>query len=164
MSCPCVFGADRRGEYVAVLHYDTTVWVEAGALAAGIAAGIGIIRLRVRSWRRRTEEQGSRTTFMFSGNLKDTGLLEALQFLEIGQRQGILHVYSGRRKGYVTFLRGKVIDAFYRNQVGREAVFDMLELREGDFYFEPKEVVQPGIIKDSLLDLTFAWDERREGE
>ncbi len=104
------------------------------------------------------------TTFLFSGNLKQTTLIDAIQFLEIGRREGILHIYCGRRKGYLTFFKGKVIDAFYRNHTGREAVLEMFEIDEGDFYFEPKSIHQPKIMKDSIIDLTFEWDERKKNK
>ncbi|KMQ52150.1 hypothetical protein CHISP_0831 [Chitinispirillum alkaliphilum] len=90
-------------------------------------------------------------------------MLDAMQFLEIGRREGILHVYSGRRKGYLTFHKGKAIDASYRDLSAREAVFQMLDLEEGDFYFEPKEITQPKLITDSLMDLAFEWDEKKNG-
>jgi hypothetical protein len=98
---------------------------------------------------KKTHQNQFQTSFVFSGNLKQTTLLDAIQFLEIGRREGILHVYSGRRKGYLTFLKGQVVDAFYRNETGREAIFQMLELTEGDFYFEPKTVSQPKLISDT---------------
>jgi len=103
------------------------------------------------------------TSFVFSGNLKQTTLLDAIQFLEIGRREGVLHIYCGKRKGYLTFCKGQVIDGFYRNEVGREAVFQMLSLEDGDFYFEPKEITQPKLISDSIMDITFEWDERKNG-
>ncbi len=116
--------------------------------------------------RPKSEEDNSikNTTFVFSGNLKQTNLLEAMQFLEIGRREGILHIYSGRRKGYLIFSDGQVIDAFYRNQIGREAVFSMLALEEGDFYFEPKTIRQPRLISESIMDIAFEWDDRRNLE
>jgi hypothetical protein len=101
---------------------------------------------------------------VFSGNLKQTNLLEAVQFLEIGQREGILHIYCGRRKGYLIFSNGQVIDAFYRDITGREAVFAMLGLEEGDFFFEPKKNTQPRLISESIMDIAFAWDERRRNK
>lgn len=104
------------------------------------------------------------TSFVFSGNLKQTNLLEAIQFLEIGRREGILHIYSGRRKGYLIFSKGTVIDAFYRNNTGREAVVQMFEIDEGDFYFEPKAICQPRIITESILDLAFELHDRHEAE
>lgn len=102
-----------------------------------------------------------KTTFMFSGTLTQTPLLEAIQFLEIQRREGILHVFCGRRKGYLVFADGAVIDGFWRNQTGREAVIHMFALPEGDFYFEPKRVKQPRVVQDSSMDIAFEWDGRR---
>lgn len=129
--------------------------------AAGVCAG-GVLTAAL-TRRRGAESPGeiTNTRFVFSGNLKQTNLLEAVQFLEIGRREGILHVYCGRRKGYLIFSNGRVIDAFYRNQTGRDAVLGMLELGEGDFYFEPKTIRQPRLIAESIMDIAFAWDERR---
>jgi hypothetical protein len=131
----------------------------------GFGCGVGaalIIVLTIRSSREKQRTQGQYlTTFVFSGNLKQTSLLDAIQFLEIGQREGILHIYSGRRKGYLTFVKGQVVDAFYRNETAHEAVFQILELEEGDFYFEPKSVLQPRLISESIMDIAFEWDDRK---
>jgi hypothetical protein len=131
----------------------------------GLFFGTGsalLIVLFFRSSKSKKQTQGQfLTTFVFSGNLKQTTLLDAIQFLEIGQREGILHIYSGRRKGYLTFVKGQVVDAFYRNQSGREAIFLILELDEGDFYFEPKRISQPRLISDSIMDIAFEWDARK---
>ena len=107
------------------------------------------------------EDPQYKTSFAFSGNLKQTPLLDAIQFLEIGRREGILHVYCGRRKGYLIFKDGQVSDAFYRNDTGKEAAFAMLDLDEGDFYFEAKIITQPRLIIDSVMDLAFEWDGRK---
>jgi len=88
--------------------------------------------------KRRDDGPGpSHTRYAFAGNLKQTSLLDAVQFLELGRREGVLHIYSGRRKGYLSFCGGRVIDAFYRDRTGKDAIFGMLECEEGDFYFEP---------------------------
>ncbi len=137
-------------------------------ILTGISAGIGIslatsIALKSRKVKSTAGDDTLRnTSFVFSGNLKQTNLLEAIQFLEIGRREGILHVYSGRRKGYLIFSKGTVIDAFYRNLTGREAVIHMFNIDEGDFYFEPKAICQPRIIMESILDLAFELDERQK--
>ncbi|MGB7566982.1 MAG: DUF4388 domain-containing protein [Chitinivibrionales bacterium] len=102
-----------------------------------------------------------KTSFAFSGNLKQTPLIDAIQFLEIGRREGILHIYCGRRKGYLIFKDGHVMDAFFRNYIGKEAVFTMLDLEEGDFYFEPKIISQPRLISQSIMDLALEWDGRK---
>jgi len=104
----------------------------------------------------------SDSDFSFSGNLTQTPLIEAAQFLRLGKRDGILHIYSGRRKGYLTLSKGNVIDGFYRNHTGKEAVIRMFDITEGDFYFEAKKIYQPRLINESLLDLTFEWDERKQ--
>jgi hypothetical protein len=136
--------------------------VLSSGLVAGAIAGAGVmVGSHVLRGKRRQPSQQHHTSFMFSGNLKQTGIVDAVQFLEIGKREGILHIYCGRRKGYITFSKGKVIDAFYRNTTGREAMFSMLDLEEGDFYFEPKQIEQPRLISDSIMDIVFNWESRK---
>jgi len=124
----------------------------------GAGAGIGVARIKKNAKAKKMPDEQMQTTFVFSGNLKQTSLVDAVQFLEIGKREGILHVYSGRRKGYVTFQSGSVIDAVFRNATGKEAFFLLMSLEEGDFYFEPKSVEQPRLITDTIMDLVFEWD------
>lgn len=135
------------------------------ALAAGAGSGIilgGLILLIRRLWKPRQRVEGPyQTSFMYSGNLKQTSLVDALQLIEIGKREGILHVYYGRRKGYIAFARGTVIDAFYRNATGREAIFAMMQLPEGDFYFESKTVKSPRMITDTVMDLVMMFESVR---
>jgi hypothetical protein len=130
----------------------------------GVVAACLIILLRERKRGAAADSAGANTSFAFSGNLKHTSLLDAIQFLEIGQREGVLHIYSGRRKGYLTFCKGQVVDGFYRNEIGREAIFQMLALEEGDFYFEHKKITQPKLITDSMMDIAFEWDARKGGQ
>jgi hypothetical protein len=131
-------------------------------LVVGVGAGIGILfMVAVKKRKPILGDEPYKTSFSFSGNLRQTPLLEAIQFLEIGRRDGLLHVYCGRRKGYLIFLKGQVADAFYRNLTKREAVFAMLDLEDGDFYFEPKPISQPRLITDTFMDLAFEWDARK---
>jgi hypothetical protein len=141
--------------------YNTLIFSIAG-FTSGIILGAGIIIVsRTLSKKKAPEVETYRTTFSFSGNLKQTPLLEAIQFLELGRREGILHIYCGRRKGYLIFKRGQVVDAFYRNETGKDAVFTMLSLEEGDFYFEVETVAQPRIINETVMDLVFEWDAKK---
>ncbi len=39
----------------------------------------------------------------------------------------------------------------------------MLELQEGDFYFEPKVIMQPKLISETMMDIAFEWDARKNG-
>jgi hypothetical protein len=139
----------------------TTIIIISIGFISGVAGGIGTLFLLPILRRKPAPVQRYKTSFAFSGNLKQTTLLEAIQFLELGRREGILHIYCGRRKGYLIFVKGQVVDAFYRNFTKREAVFEMLDLGEGDFYFEPKVISQPRLIADTMMDLAFEWDARK---
>ncbi len=135
-------------------------------ILTGIVSGFGVgllnsHLLKTRKSKKVKTDNSKSTTFVFSGNLKQTNLVDAVQFLGIGRREGVLHIYSGRRKGYLIFSKGNVIDAFYRNYTGREAVLSMLEIDDGDFYFEPKTICQPRVITDSIIDLAFEFSERQ---
>jgi hypothetical protein len=130
-------------------------------ILAGVGSGAGGVFLVSRLRKGRQETGHSHTRYAFSGNLKQTNLLDAVQFLELGRREGVLHIYSGRRKGYLSFHGGRVIDAFYRDQTGKPAVFGMLELEEGDFYFEPKAMTHPPLITESIVDIAFEWDSHK---
>ncbi|NLE02844.1 MAG: DUF4388 domain-containing protein [Fibrobacter sp.] len=142
---------------------DGMINIVVAGIASGVLAGVILILVFRLKRSKKIPQSQFNTSFVFSGNLKQTTLLDAIQFLEIGRREGILHVYCGRRKGYLTFMNGQVVDAFYRNETGREAIFQMLELLEGDFYFEPKQISQPKLISESMMDIAFEWDARRNG-
>lgn len=146
------------------MPYTRLIIIITGFIAGIIISLLSAFYLRSRKTKREVSDELKNTSFVFSGNLKQTNLLEAIQFLEIGMREGILHIYSGRRKGYLIFSKGTVIDAFYRNNTGREAVIQMFEIDEGDFYFEPKTICQPRIITESILDLAFELNERQGGQ
>lgn len=134
-----------------------------GATSGLIIGSIGVYFIRRFRTARKVSNQFT-TRFMYSGNLKQTNLLDAIQFLEIGRREGILHLYIGRRKGYVTFVGGQIVDAFYRNTTGKEAIFQMIDLNYGDFYFESKIINQPRVIKESIMDIAMEWDARKYGD
>jgi hypothetical protein len=138
---------------------DSIVMTASGGFFLGILCGAGApLLLKMVGRPSPTTEEHYKTSFAFSGNLKQTPLIDAIQFLEIGRREGILHIYCGRRKGYLIFKEGHVMDAFFRNYTGKEAVFFMLDLEEGDFYFEPKIISQPRLISQSIMDLALEWD------
>lgn len=137
--------------------------IAAFGLVSGLLAGcLAVFLLRRRHVLRHAASQFT-TRFMYSGNLNQTNLLDAIQFLELGGREGILHIYAGRRKGYITFLGGKIVDAFFRNTTGTEAIFQMLELTYGDFSFESKSINQPRVITESIMNIALEWDARRYG-
>lgn len=131
-----------------------------GFLSGLILGGVAVLIIRRFRMTKRIEPQFT-TRFMYSGNLKQTNLLDAIQFLELGRREGILHIYVGRRKGYIAFVGGRIVDAFFRNTTGKEGIFLMLELDYGDFYFESKTLNQPPVIMESIMDIALEWDARK---
>jgi hypothetical protein len=143
------------------LLFQSVVGIAAIGFASGLIVGVvAVLLLRRLRMARRIVPQFT-TRFMYSGNLKQTNLLDAIQFLELGRREGILHIYVGRRKGYIAFSGGKIVDAFFRNTTGKEGIFLMLELDYGDFYFESKTLNQPPVITESIMDLALEWDARK---
>jgi len=144
---------------LSILH--NTFGIAGLGLACGLVVGLGAVLLLRRHRMASRMAPQYNTRFMYSGNLKQTNLLDAIQFLEIGRREGILHIYVGRRKGYIAFVGGRIVDAFYRNTTGKEAIFQMLELDYGDFYFESKTLNQPPVITESIMDIALEWDARK---
>jgi hypothetical protein len=141
---------------------DNLILLVSSGFFLGLLTGAGLLfLLKIARRARPLQEEHYKTSFAFSGNLKQTPLIDAIQFLEIGRREGILHIYCGRRKGYLIFKDGHVLDAFFRNFTGKEAIFNMLDLEEGDFYFEPKIISQPRLITNSIMELALEWDERK---
>ena len=145
------------------LLFQSVIGIAAIGFSSGLIVGLVVIVFlrRMRSLKRIVPQFTTR--FMYSGNLKQTNLLDAIQFLELGRREGILHIYVGRRKGYIAFVGGRIVDAFFRNTTGKEGIFLMLELDYGDFYFESKTLNQPPVITESIMDIALEWDARRYG-
>ncbi|MBN1128399.1 MAG: DUF4388 domain-containing protein [Chitinispirillaceae bacterium] len=143
------------------LLFQNVIGIAAIGFASGLMVGLVIVFLlrRMRALKRIAPQFTTR--FMYSGNLKQTNLLDAIQFLELGRREGILHIYVGRRKGYIAFVNGRIVDAFFRNTTGKEGIFLMLELDYGDFYFESKTLNQPPVITESIMDIALEWDARK---
>ncbi|MBN2037086.1 MAG: DUF4388 domain-containing protein [Chitinispirillaceae bacterium] len=147
------------------MTFQSLIQSAGGIAAVGFASGffLGlIIVFLIRRLRMAKHAAPQFTTrFMYSGNLKQTNLLDAIQFLEMGRREGILHIYVGRRKGYIAFSGGRIVDAFFRNTTGKEGIFVMLELEYGDFYFESKILNQPPVMSESIMDIALEWDARK---
>ena len=144
------------------MMFSGLTWVSATGFAAGSIVGIlAFVLLRKRRVVLRAEQEFT-TRFMYSGNLRQTGLLDAVQFLEIGNREGILNIlYETGEKGYLVFQGGRIIDAFFIDCSGKEAVFRMLERVDGEFYFESKTIRQPRLIDETMMDIALEWDELR---
>ena len=95
-----------------------------------------------------------------SGTLANMGVVDLLQLMESGQKSGIVHLSTDRRRsggfvsdaqsrGTVFFRAGQVIDARFGELVGLEAVYRMLLWEDGVFELEFKPINRDDVIKSS---------------
>ena len=95
-----------------------------------------------------------------SGTLANMGVVDLLQLMESGNKSGIIHLSTDRRRsgGFVSdaqsrgtlfFRDGQVIDARFAQLVGLEAVYRMLLWEDGVFELEFKAVAREDVIRAS---------------
>ncbi len=92
------------------------------------------------------------------GNLAQTPMHDLLQFIALGKRTGALQVASGRRAGTVWFVEGTIVKNTFRGKQGMEGLFQVLDLKEGDFEFQEQEVSSEA--SDSVyevIDVIMVW-------
>lgn len=128
---------------------------------AGLACGLSLYPillslttiLKRRSALREEEARLKDTTFILSGDIPADNMRRDIKNLMDGNRQGVLHFYTGRRKGYILFRDGAVIDIFYRNKSGLEALELLLNLTDGEYYFESRAVYQPSLFDGDITEM-----------
>ncbi len=109
----------------------------------------------------RAEEIASGMT----GQLSQMSSIELLQALNISQKTGmvILNLPKGNARLYLKC--GDLVKADYGNKVGREAVYEILKEKEGQFNFSPnlpqEQLAGPeiGSLMEIILDTTRMMDE-----
>lgn len=95
-----------------------------------------------------------------SGTLANMGVVDLIQLMESGNRSGIIHLSTDRRRsgGFVSdaqnrgtlfFRDGQVVDARFAQLVGLEAVYRMLLWEDGVFELEFKAVTRDDVIQSS---------------
>ncbi len=99
---------------------------------------------------KREQERLKNTTFILSGSIEKQQLIPHVKSLCKLERQGVLHILTGRRKGYMLFRNGAIIDGFYRNTTEEAGARELFALTEGDYYFESRQVFQPDLIRKSI--------------
>ena len=100
------------------------------------------ILTRVNLIMERSEREGLGRTAKtrFSGSLEDMGLVDLLQTIDLSRKSGVLKLSYGQRRGSVTFLEGRVIDAELGTLIGEAAIYRFLLWSEGAFELEFREV------------------------
>ncbi|MGM0442590.1 MAG: DUF4388 domain-containing protein [Fibrobacterota bacterium] len=134
---------------------------------AGLTAGAGIVvgahrllQAFLRKRRRQSEEQTIKnTTFILKNDITAGHLREDLFALCEDRRTGVFHLTIGRRKGYLVFRDGSVLDIYYRESKGRPALARILSQKEGKYYFEPRAIHHPDVFHEDLRELISLYNE-----
>ncbi len=81
---------------------------------------------------------------MLEGSLKDFSIEDLLQMISMGEKSGELELSGitpfGKRNGKIVFDRGEIKHAETVESRGEIAAIELLNMREGNFRFVPKDV------------------------
>ena len=69
----------------------------------------------------------------FSGDLSDLGIVDLIQAVETGKKNGAIHLERNINKGVIYFNEGRVIDAETKKISGEEALFRLMRWEKGFF-------------------------------
>ena len=100
-----------------------------------------------------------------SGDLSQMSATELLQALELSQKSGKLTLTLSQGSAQLLMKRGTLIRADYCNKAGKEAVFEILKEREGQFTYSPDlpedqlDAPKIGSLMEILLDASRMIDE-----
>ncbi len=101
----------------------------------------------------------------FQGVLSDLELTDIIQMLCLAKRTALLHLKHRDHRGRIVFDAGEVTHAEFDGIQGAEAVYEMLDLRQGDIFmqsdFEPTDRTIEMGWQDLLLEGVRRTDERR---
>lgn len=104
----------------------------------------------------------------FQGVLSDLELTDIIQMLCLAKRTALLHLKHRDHRGRIVFDAGEVVHAEFDGITGAEAVYEMLDLRQGDIFMQTDYVPSERTIEmgwqDLLLEGVRRTDERRMEE
>jgi DNA-binding response OmpR family regulator len=90
--------------------------------------------------RNEREGLGRAAKTRFSGSLEDMGLVDLLQTIDLSRKSGVLKLSYAQRRGSISFMEGRVIDAELGDLCGEAAIYRFLLWSEGAFELEFREV------------------------
>jgi hypothetical protein len=96
-------------------------------------------------------------TSALGGEIGHGSLIEVMQFIEIGRKTGCLYIVIDKPFGLIYFEQGRLIYAGTQTQQGRDAVFEMLNLKKGHFHFVLDKTTQTKNIDLSTLEILMEW-------
>jgi hypothetical protein len=133
----------------------------AGAVISGFILGFGafqgtVFLIKKLRQKKQCADESIRlkdTTFILSNTIESGMLREDIFSLVDNRKTGAFHVFIGRRKGYILFKNGVAYHIFYREQTGIDALGQLLEQKQGRYFFEPRPVNHPRIFHDDIKEL-----------
>jgi|GEM_PF-710818 hypothetical protein len=96
-------------------------------------------------------------TSALGGEIGQGSLIEVMQFIEIGRKTGCLYVVFDRPFGLIYFVQGRLSYAATQTQQGRDAVFELLNLKKGHFHFVLDKTSQTTNVDLSTLEILMEW-------
>jgi hypothetical protein len=106
---------------------------------------------------RRRSIRTSVETSALGGEIGQGSLIEVMQFIEIGRKTGCLYIVMEKPFGLIYFEQGRLIYAATPTRQGREAVFELLNLKQGHFNFVLDKTSSTKNVDLSTLEILMEW-------
>ncbi|NLG16172.1 MAG: DUF4388 domain-containing protein [Fibrobacter sp.] len=92
------------------------------------------------------------------GNIADGNLIEVLQYIEIGSKTGCILIEAEKPVALIYFNNGRIIFAATSNGImGRDAIYSVLNLKEGNFRFLVDRKPKSSNVNLSTLEVLMEW-------
>jgi hypothetical protein len=96
-------------------------------------------------------------TSALEGDIRLGNLMEVMQFIEIGKKTGCLYITVKSPFGLIYFENGRITYAATQGVQGKEAVFEILNLKEGHFHLVLDKTSQSKNVNLSTLEVLMDW-------
>ena len=96
-------------------------------------------------------------TSALEGDIRLGNLMEVMQFIEIGKKTGCLYITVKTPFGLIYFEAGRLTYAATQGAQGKEAVFEILNLKEGHFHLVLDKTSPSKNVNLSTLEVLMDW-------
>jgi hypothetical protein len=96
------------------------------------------------------------------GEIGSGNLVEVMQFIEIGRKTGCLYITGQNPIGIICFEQGRITYAATRAAMGKEAVDEILNLKEGRFSFVIDKTTAKKNVNLSTLEVLMDWTKGKD--
>jgi uncharacterized protein YraI len=96
-------------------------------------------------------------TSALEGDIRLGNLMEVMQFIEIGKKTGCLYITVKTPFGLIYFEQGRLTYAATQGAQGKEAVFEILNLKEGHFHLVLDKTTPSKNVNLSTLEVLMDW-------